>query len=58
MRCARGAETPRRNVYTPYRDYIGKFVMHCHILDHEDLGMMEVQEVVDTAGGGADPHSH
>jgi FtsP/CotA-like multicopper oxidase with cupredoxin domain len=21
--------------------------MHCHILDHEDLGMMEVVEVVD-----------
>jgi hypothetical protein len=20
--------------------------MHCHILDHEDLGMMEVDEVV------------
>ncbi|MCB1719519.1 MAG: multicopper oxidase domain-containing protein, partial [Candidatus Competibacteraceae bacterium] len=30
------------------RDYIGKFVIHCHILDHEDLGMMEVQEVVNT----------
>lgn len=35
-------------VYTQYRDYIGKFVMHCHILDHEDLGMMEVEEVVNT----------
>jgi hypothetical protein len=21
--------------------------MHCHILDHEDLGMMEVDDVVD-----------
>lgn len=36
------------NVYTQYRDYIGKFVVHCHILDHEDLGMMEVEEVVNT----------
>jgi FtsP/CotA-like multicopper oxidase with cupredoxin domain len=36
------------NIYTKYRDYIGKFVIHCHILDHEDLGMMEVQEVVNT----------
>lgn len=34
------------NIYTQYHAYIGKFVIHCHILDHEDLGMMEVQEVV------------
>jgi len=46
------------NVYTQYTDYIGKFVMHCHILDHEDLGMMEVEEVVDTAGGVVAPHAH
>ena len=46
------------NIYTQYRDYIGKFVMHCHILDHEDLGMMEVQEVVNSADGVASPHSH
>jgi FtsP/CotA-like multicopper oxidase with cupredoxin domain len=24
----------------------GKFVLHCHLLDHEDLGMMQVVEVV------------
>jgi FtsP/CotA-like multicopper oxidase with cupredoxin domain len=35
------------NIYTQYLDYTGKFVMHCHILDHEDLGMMEVIQVVD-----------
>ena len=29
-----------------YKDFTGKFVMHCHILDHEDQGMMEVEEVV------------
>ena len=34
------------NVYTTYKDFTGSFVMHCHILDHEDLGMMEVDEVV------------
>lgn len=45
------------NVYTQYTDYIGKFVMHCHILDHEDLGMMEVEEVVDPNSGTA-AHSH
>jgi FtsP/CotA-like multicopper oxidase with cupredoxin domain len=41
------------NVYTQYTDYIGAFVLHCHILDHEDLGMMEVVEVV--AEEGAKP---
>ena len=34
-------------VYTQYLDYLGQFVMHCHILDHEDLGMMEVDQVVE-----------
>jgi FtsP/CotA-like multicopper oxidase with cupredoxin domain len=37
------------NMFTRYLDYIGKFVMHCHILDHEDLGMMELVEVVGEA---------
>jgi FtsP/CotA-like multicopper oxidase with cupredoxin domain len=35
------------NLYTQYTDFTGAFVMHCHILDHEDLGMMEVVEVVE-----------
>lgn len=26
---------------TVYQDFTGSFVMHCHILDHEDRGMME-----------------
>lgn len=26
---------------TRYQRYIGAFVLHCHILDHEDQGMME-----------------
>ncbi len=38
------------NMYTHYTDFIGQFVIHCHILDHEDLGMMEVVEVI-----GANP---
>ncbi|MDF0676778.1 MAG: multicopper oxidase family protein [Nitrospira sp.] len=33
-------------IYTQYLDYLGQFVMHCHILDHEDLGMMEIVDVV------------
>jgi len=28
-------------------DFTGKFVIHCHILAHEDRGMMQVVEVVD-----------
>ena len=26
---------------TRYQRYIGDFVLHCHILDHEDQGMMQ-----------------
>jgi FtsP/CotA-like multicopper oxidase with cupredoxin domain len=29
----------------PFRDFTGKTVYHCHILDHEDLGMMGNLEV-------------
>jgi FtsP/CotA-like multicopper oxidase with cupredoxin domain len=28
-------------------DFSGKFVLHCHILGHEDRGMMQLVEVVD-----------
>ena len=31
---------------THFADYPGKFVEHCHVLAHEDLGMMEAIEVV------------
>ncbi|QDX29420.1 multicopper oxidase family protein [Dickeya poaceiphila] len=31
---------------TRYQRYIGEFVLHCHILDHEDQGMMENVEIV------------
>jgi FtsP/CotA-like multicopper oxidase with cupredoxin domain len=43
------------NVYTRYLDYIGQFVIHCHILDHEDLGMMEVVDVEGELPQGAAP---
>jgi FtsP/CotA-like multicopper oxidase with cupredoxin domain len=29
----------------PFRDFPGRTVYHCHILDHEDLGMMAVVEM-------------
>lgn len=31
-----------------YTDYDGEFVLHCHILDHEDQGMMELVKIVRT----------
>ena len=30
-----------------FLDFPGKFVLHCHILGHEDRGMMQLVEVVD-----------
>jgi FtsP/CotA-like multicopper oxidase with cupredoxin domain len=32
-----------------FLDFTGKFVMHCHILFHEDHGMMQSLEVVPAA---------
>lgn len=34
-------------------DYAGKFVEHCHVLSHEDLGMMSAIEVVRPPAGRA-----
>ena len=31
---------------TRYQRYIGEFVLHCHILDHEDQGMMQNISIV------------
>ena len=31
---------------TRYEKYIGEFVLHCHILDHEDQGMMQNVKIV------------
>jgi suppressor of ftsI len=33
-------------IRTRFLDFTGKFVYHCHLLDHEDQGMMGVVEVV------------
>ena len=42
---------PKKGIYTikvrtRYQRYIGEFVIHCHILDHEDNGMMQNVAVV------------
>lgn len=39
---------------TRYERYIGEYVLHCHILDHEDKGMMQRVNVY-LAGDSADP---
>ncbi len=46
-----------------YTKFAGRFVQHCHILDHEDQGMMELVEIKDPnakkgvsdAGSGGNP---
>jgi spore coat protein A len=35
-----------------FSDYTGKFVVHCHMLDHEDHGLMSQFEVVRQGGRG------
>lgn len=36
----------RGRIRVPFRDYAGKAMYHCHILDREDLGMMGIIEVI------------
>ncbi|QLF95061.1 multicopper oxidase domain-containing protein [Pseudomonas sp. ABC1] len=47
-------------VRTRYQRYIGDFVLHCHILDHEDQGMMQLIRVAlpDAKGKPATGHHH
>ena len=37
-------------IRNPFLDFTGKYVFHCHILGHEDAGMMQTVKVV--RGGG------
>lgn len=39
----KGGETLRIRI--PFRDFAGRTVYHCHILDHEDLGMMGILDI-------------
>ncbi|WP_416771364.1 multicopper oxidase family protein [Pseudomonas sp. RHF3.3-3] len=39
-------------VRTRYERYIGEFVLHCHILDHEDQGMMQSVKIELPDGNG------
>jgi FtsP/CotA-like multicopper oxidase with cupredoxin domain len=43
------AIVPRKGSITfrsRFLDFTGKFVLHCHMMNHEELGMMQVVEVV------------
>jgi FtsP/CotA-like multicopper oxidase with cupredoxin domain len=35
----------RVRVRTAFRDFAGMALYHCHILDHEDLGMMGTLQI-------------
>jgi L-ascorbate oxidase len=45
-------------VRTRYERYIGDFVLHCHILDHEDQGMMQNIRIAVPDGKGGASHGH
>jgi spore coat protein A, manganese oxidase len=41
------------NVAAKFTDHLGRYVLHCHMLDHEDGGMMTAWEVVRPGAGAA-----
>jgi len=45
-------------IRTRYERYIGDFVLHCHILDHEDQGMMQNVSVMLNDGTGGLSQGH
>lgn len=55
-----GGKSYKIVVRSKYERYIGDFVLHCHILDHEDQGMMQNVRIAlpDGAGGAASAHGH
>ena len=40
-------------VAAKFSDHLGRYMIHCHMLDHEDGGMMAAWEVVKPGAGGA-----
>jgi L-ascorbate oxidase len=45
----------RVTIRTRYDDFTGDFVLHCHILDHEDQGMMQNVRIQDPAHPSTEP---
>lgn len=43
---------------TKFADFTGRSVYHCHVLPHEDLGMMGAFDIVDADGVGAGSGQH
>ena len=47
----RDTDTLPRNGTMTFRsrflDYTGRYVLHCHMMNHEDMGMMQLIEVHD-----------
>lgn len=43
---------------TNFSDFVGRSVYHCHLLYHEDHGMMGVFDIVDAKGQGAGAGQH
>ena len=62
MRSYSDTETIPWNAYMRFRthfaDYIGRSVYHCHLLFHEDHGMMGAFDIVNADGEGAGPGQH
>ena len=42
-------------IIVEFKDYPGKRMFHCHILDHEDYGMMATLEVRAAPGSPVNP---
>jgi FtsP/CotA-like multicopper oxidase with cupredoxin domain len=56
---ARGqAEQYTLVIRTRYERYIGDFVLHCHILDHEDQGVMQNIRIALPNGRGGVAYGH
>jgi L-ascorbate oxidase len=58
-----GLTNPPKGCYrfiirTRYQRYIGEFVLHCRILDHEDQGMMQNVQIGIGDGAGGIAHAH
>jgi len=45
-------------IRTRYQRYVGEYVLHCHILDHEDQGMMQKVRIELPDGVGGMTRSH
>ena len=54
----KGNKPYRVIVRTRYKRYIGDFVLHCHILYHEDMGMMQNVRITLPDGKGGMTASH